>query len=83
MKYFFVHYSLNNRHSAPILRFLGRLIVSLKLEVYIFTVSKTKMKLTKPTVKALCIVFALHMYIDLVVSMGNTSNTSVTYGKEI
>jgi hypothetical protein len=49
----FVHSSLNTWHSSPILHFFGGFMVSLKLEIYIFTVAKTKLKLTRWTRKAL------------------------------
>jgi hypothetical protein len=47
-------------------------MVSLKLEIYIFTVAKTKLKLSRSTRKALCIVFTLRMHIDVAVLMENT-----------
>jgi hypothetical protein len=47
-------------------------MVSLKLEIYIFTVAKTKLKLTRSTRKALSIVSTLRMRIDVVVLVENT-----------
>jgi hypothetical protein len=41
-------------------------MVSLKLEIYIFTVAKTKLKLTRSTIKA------LRMRIDITVLVENT-----------
>jgi hypothetical protein len=41
-------------------------MVSLKLEIYIFTVAKTKLKLTRSTRKA------LHMRLDVAVPVENT-----------
>jgi hypothetical protein len=46
-------------------------MVSLKLEIYIFTVAKTKFKLTRSTRKALRIVSALRMRIDVAVLVEN------------
>jgi hypothetical protein len=71
-KYLFVYSSLNTRHSSPILRFFGGFRVSLKLEIYIFTVAKTKLKLTRSTRKALRIVSTLRIRIDVVVLVENT-----------
>jgi hypothetical protein len=47
-------------------------MVSLKLEIYIFTVAKTKLKLTRLTRKALRIVSTLRMRIDVAVLVENT-----------
>jgi hypothetical protein len=47
-------------------------MVSLKLEIYIFTVAKTKLKLTRSTRKALLIVSTLRMRIDMAVLVENT-----------
>jgi hypothetical protein len=71
-KYLFVYSSLNTRHSSPILCFFGGFVVSLKLEIYIFTVAKTKLKLTRSTRKALRIVSTLRMRIDVAVLVENT-----------
>jgi hypothetical protein len=46
-------------------------MVSLKLEIYIFTVAKTKLKLTRSTRKALLIVSTLRMRIDVAVLVEN------------
>jgi hypothetical protein len=47
-------------------------MVSLKLEIYIFTVAKTKLKLARSTRKALRIVSTLRMRIDVAVLVENT-----------
>jgi hypothetical protein len=47
-------------------------MVSLKLEIYTFTVAKTKLKLTRSTRKALHIVSTLRMRIDVAVLVENT-----------
>jgi hypothetical protein len=47
-------------------------MVSLKLEIYIFTVAKTKLKLTRSTREALRIVSTLRMRIDVAVLLENT-----------
>jgi hypothetical protein len=53
-------------------------MVSLKLEIYIFTVAKTTLKLTGSTRKA------LRMRIDVAVLVENTRDeSSVAHGKEI
>jgi hypothetical protein len=52
-------------------------MVSLNLEIYIFTVAKTKLKLTRSTRKA------LRMCIDVAVLVENRDESSVAHGKEI
>jgi hypothetical protein len=47
-------------------------MVSLMLEIYIFTIAKTKLKLTRSTRKALRIVSTLRMRIDVAVLVENT-----------
>jgi hypothetical protein len=47
-------------------------MVSLKLDIYIFTVAKTKLKLTRSTRKALRNVSTLRMHIDVAVLVENT-----------
>lgn len=46
-KYLFIHPSLNIRHSLKILQYFGGFMVSLKLEIYVFTLAKTKLKLAR------------------------------------
>jgi hypothetical protein len=47
-------------------------MVLLKLEIYICTVAKTKLKLTRSTRKALRIVYTLRLRIDVAVLVENT-----------
>jgi hypothetical protein len=47
-------------------------MVSLKLEIYIFTVAKTKLKLTRSTRRTLRIVSTLRMRTDVTVLVENT-----------
>jgi hypothetical protein len=47
-------------------------MASLKLEIYIFNVAKTKLKLTRSTRKALRIVSTLRMRIDVAILVENT-----------